>query len=223
MVLYASVKLACGDLRTDRKSQASITNTMDPNWFIAFFTLGLLYVAWKQAGISSKQTELMDSGLKVTKEAADAAKLSADTAKRALELCEAAELQIVAMNMSPSHRIESGSQFNFSYQNFGRTVATDVVSKVDFREEKLGRAFTSRAIIAAGYTLHCVVALDSIIPPFNEDELARINSGDNRLNVTVRTSYKDVFGVTQTIEYYGTFKDGAFGYMCTKYRTQGTP
>ena len=163
----------------------------------------------------------MGSTLAETKKAADAAKtgaeaakLSADTSERALRLCEVAELQIVDMALPPFFRPEE-SIFTFTYKNFGRTIATDVVSKVGFDDRVKPNNFAPRATIAAG-------EMHKFPVPIPADDVVRITHGERRLDITVITTYRDVFGEKQEIEFLGTYsyERAQFEWMCSKHRIE---
>lgn len=181
---------------------------------IAIFTGLLYFVARGQKKIYARQAEIMDKGLAETKTAADAAKLSAETADRALRLCEVAELQIIEMAFPPYFKAEE-SEFTFTYKNFGRSVATDVVSKVGLIDQTKPNLFATRATIAAGETRKLAV-------PFPANDALKVINGEVRLNATICTTYNDVFGEKQTIEFLGTYSyDRAqFEWMCSKHRMQ---
>jgi len=181
---------------------------------VAFFTGILTVVAVLQWRIYRRQADLMETGLVATKEAAAAAKLSAETAERALKLCEVAELQIIEMAFPDFFKPEE-SAFAFTFKNFGRTVATDVVSKAGFSDDTKPNIYAARATIAAGETRRFSV-------PFPADDVIRVKYGEIRLNATIATTYNDIFGSKQNIEFLGTYSHerAQFEWMCSKHRMQ---
>jgi len=152
------------------------------------------------------------------RKATEAATISANTAKRALELCECAELQITEMNITTGVVLGPNSKFQFAYQNFGRTTASQVESKIAFRNDGVFNASVGPAIIAPGNKVYCPIDLGTMTSPFNQAEFDRINARDNPFQVIVETTYLDVFEDQHTVRYTGLFNDGAFGYTCTKSR-----
>jgi len=153
--------------------------------------------------------------------ATKAATLSATSAKRALELCERADLQIVDMHISPNNRVEANATLSVKYQNYGRTTAKDAKSFVRFREMNTHSpsAVIPPTMVAPGGTSCFDMALSSINSQLTASDYDRINNIDGQLWFIITIEYLDVFDISNGIVYEACFntKTRGFGFTSKRY------
>lgn len=148
--------------------------------------------------------------------ATEAATLSANTAKRALELCERADLQIVDLHLSPDNRVEANAKLSVKYQNYGRTTAKDVRATIRFREMPAPSpsAVTPPSMVAPGAHNCFNMPLSGINSQLTASDYDRINNLDQELWFIITIDFLDVFDIHNGIIYEARFdtKVRGFGY-----------
>lgn len=191
---------------------------------ITWFTGGLLIVAAFQAWIYWEQKRLMEKALNETRRAADAATESANSYKRVTELTERAELQIVGFSLPPINRFTRVAKFEMRYQNFGRTIATDVIANVRFHEIPNATHASTSSVMAAGGENLFSANIDEIHGHIPDERLNAFENGTEQLRLVVELSFTDIFGLRTKLVYDVLWdsRDRAFKFSVTGRDSQKT-
>jgi hypothetical protein len=152
--------------------------------------------------------------------ATDAATLSANTAKRALELCERADLQIVDLHLSPDSRADANAKLSVKYQNYGRTTAKNVRATIRFREMPAvsPSAVTPPAMVAPGAHNCFNMPLSAINNQLTASDYDRINNLAQELWFIITIEFFDVFDIHNGIVYEARFDTKVRGFGFTSQR-----
>ena len=159
-----------------------------------------------------QQAQYMRDGLRLTEVSASAAKLAADTAKRALETTERADVMIETAASPDAPNITAGNPITIVFRNFGRTRAQDVAvdgslwlaTENGSRVALLVKAAIPAVIGPKG--IH-TMALKPTGAFLTGEEIVRVNDGSATLSLYVTIKYQDPFG-THSINADGIFRAG---------------
>lgn len=88
------------------------------------------WVIHKQRLAMDQQAQYMSDGLILTKQAADAATASAEIARQALILTQAADIHIDNVTANPDGRITKNTRLTVIVKNFGKTPASDLTTNL---------------------------------------------------------------------------------------------
>jgi hypothetical protein len=167
---------------------------------ITWFTFGLLLVGVCQCLIYWRQKEIMV------------------LSSRALELAERAELQILNLALPPTTRFERITRLEITIKNFGRTVATDVISNVRFHDMESATAATTPCIVAPGATNTFPYLITDINGPLSDEEFLSFTSGHKVFKIVVEVSFTDIFDkrVTTVYDIFWDIKDRGFKFTSVR-------
>lgn len=198
---------------------------------IVWLTFVIALAAVAQVVAMLVQARHMRRGLNITKQAADAAKLSADAATKAVEsaeralLLEAADVALQEIHISTGSTLNVTSIISFVMKNYGRTNASDVLISGFF---DFGG---TRRPIFRGPTVPVPIAADGVRTLTSEDlgawlspaAIAQINSLQIRFSYRLEVTYRDVF--SEPREYYlsGTFSPMVAGFLFDEENRQRQP
>ena len=137
-----------------------------------------------------------------TRRAANAAMLSAETAKKALELCERADVQLTDIKWIQSEFFG----VDYMIKNFGRTRAENVISEFFVQGTDNIHHSQLPIVVAATNTHNVRISFDSTNTPFKGGLAVRMYDGRATVAVIIHIDYKDVFGTSHRISYDAVFR-----------------
>ncbi|HLW52955.1 MAG TPA: hypothetical protein VKW06_08930 [Candidatus Angelobacter sp.] len=151
------------------------------------------------------QTRITRRLAQVATVTADAAKDSAEIAKKALHLAERADIALEAAGLSTGQEIGKSTEVVLRFKNFGRTRANDVTFKVALTAPGVPESTSTLGplILAAGAEQS--VTFNRLVDWLSGETFSRINTGQDIMCFAGDVTYRDVFGVPHTTKYSGTF------------------
>jgi hypothetical protein len=194
--------------KTDQVWEKALAPETWSNWAL-FIAAGVAAaIALRTLNAIKEQARIARLGLSATRVAANAAKESASTAKRALEITQSADVSVIAITSSDDGRILPGSVIEIVAKNHGRTRAEGVTINNSF---SIGdRTITipppppfflpAEAVhsMQTGQAFHWLAEYD----------FAGIETRKSILSLLVEVRYQDVFGVDQLFKAHAAFLVG---------------
>jgi hypothetical protein len=197
--------------------------------WIAIFTFFLAVLAGCQFWAMHRQARFMREALAETKKAADAATMSAKTAKDALHLCERADVLIYKVTASKpatygSPNLGPTSVVTITFKNYGRTRAMHLTATCYleiYSLEQTEPLKISKPAVGVPMVLGAGDTFEVKFPPIGEwlddDTVRQIIVRPIMLWFKAEINYKDVFDIERPTVGYGDF-DPAEGEFAIYYR-----
>jgi hypothetical protein len=223
----AAIDKLTSEIASWKKQQAATKDENDSSsggWLMwstiatAFATLaiaGLGCFQWramhKQRIAMEQQAQYMRDGLALTEISANAAKLAADTAKRALEVTERADILVQAVPISTYPAFNGESVISIVLKNCGRTRGNRVVVDMGLVfvpeiEQIPAEQPIVEAVLGAGDTMP--VAFQPPRRCWTKETVGRIIDGGLTLRFEAEVVYFDVFDKRHRTKCSGAFDPG---------------
>ena len=206
--------------KQDRDPSNNKENPSSPNWWIAAFTGVLALAALVQLFVYGRQARYMRAGLKLTRQAADAATKGAGVAESSLKVVQRAWLAVL-FDQPFQPTVAAVTPFSFTVKNTGNTVAMLKQKKINAKrwqvsvipdrqlEPKPMEALPTIAVIFPGDKL----TLDGLVDiPFTQADVDTAVSAPLLFDVYGFVAYDDVFGIRHITRFCQVYNSHTGGF-----------